>query len=168
MRNDIVIAMPSGERAMTDPSIQATPPPNPATPSDAPPSVMRPAGPVLPFTVTFVSIHTLLWCICFGLLLLYAPKAERTFRDFNMTLPALTIYTLAAARWVGNYWYILLIWLVLGLTVDIGLLVMLYPRRRALAWAWALLLLLLPLVVGLAIFVTLVIPMVKLLDGLSR
>jgi hypothetical protein len=152
---------------MTDPSIQATPNPKPP-PSDAPPSVTRPGFPVLPFTLVFVAIHSALWCVCLGLLMVYGPKAERTFRDFNMTLPALTIYTLAAARWVGNYWYILLIWLVLGLTIDVGLLVMLYPRRRALAWAWALLLLLLPLAVGVVIFFALMMPMWKLLDDLSR
>jgi hypothetical protein len=152
---------------MPDPSIQATPPPNPAMPPDAPP-VTRPAAAVLPFTVTFVVLHAFLWCAVVASLLLYVPRAEKLFRDFNMTLPAVTMLVLAVARWVGNYWYILPFWLVYLLAADGGLLVLFYRRRRSLAWAWGLLNAAVPVVLGVLAFLTIQMPMWKLLDGLSR
>src|SRR4051794_22016718 len=108
---------------MNDPSIQATPASDPAPPPYAsPPSVTRPAESVLPFTITFVVLHAILWCALVASLLLYVPRAEKLFRDFNTQLPAVTVTVLIVARWVGNYWYTLPFWLAVLLAADAGLL----------------------------------------------
>jgi type II secretory pathway component PulF len=154
---------------MTDPSIQATPPaPSPTPTSEVAPSVTRTGVSVLLFSLIFVALHAALWCALVAYLLFSVPRAEKLFRDFNMQLPALTIFTLAVARWVWNYWYVLLVWVFFGLGIDGAVLAWLYPRRRSLAWVWALLLLLLPLVVWLAILFSIMMPMWKLQDALSR
>jgi type II secretory pathway component PulF len=100
-------------------------------------------------------------------LLLVVPGAEKTFRDFNMKLPRATQLTLAVARWVGDYWYVLPFWFALFLAADGGLLVLLYRRRRSLAWAWALLNAAIPLVLNLLAFLTIQLSMEKLLDTLG-
>jgi type II secretory pathway component PulF len=154
---------------MTDPSIQSTPSDPAPHPGALPPPPVAHAGlPGLPFTLVFVALHAALWCALAVYLLLYVPPAERMFRDFNMTLPRATHFTLAAARWVWNYWYILPFWLAVLLAADGGLLLLFYRRRRSLAWAWALLNIAVPVVLGVLAFLTIQMPMWKLLEGLSR
>jgi hypothetical protein len=152
---------------VTDSSIQATPTPYPP-PSDAPQAVMRSGYPALPFVLSFVALHAALWCALVAYLLLYVPSAEKTFRDFNLVLPQATQITLAAARWVGNYWYVLPFWLDVLLAADGGLLVLLYRQRRSFAWAWGLLNTAVPIILGVLAFLTILMPVWKLLDGLSR
>jgi len=153
---------------MTDPSIQATPPDPAPYPDTLPPRTLSGfAG--LPLVVSFYALHAVLWCALAAYLLLFVPPAEKTFRDFNMVLPEATRVTLAVARWVGNYWYILPFWLIVFLAADGGLLILFRrQRRRFLAWVWALFNVVLPMVLGLLAFFAIQVPMWKLLDALNR
>src|SRR3954454_3309915 len=41
------------------------------------------------------------------IMLFIIPKFEKIFKDFNMTLPDLTLALMATSRWFGHYWYTL-------------------------------------------------------------
>jgi type IV pilus assembly protein PilC len=41
------------------------------------------------------------------IMLFIIPKFEKIFKDFNMTLPDLTLALMATSRWFGQYWYTL-------------------------------------------------------------
>ncbi len=145
---------------MTDSSIQATPPP--------PAPVMASFQGVLRFTLIFGILHAVLWCVCIGLLLLYVPPAERTFRDWNMTLPAATKFVLDCAHWVADYFMLLPFLLAFWLLVEVPLLGILRHQSRGRGWAWGLLHTLLPLLFAALIFYAIHVPLVKVLEGLSR
>ena len=44
--------------------------------------------------------------LCF-IMIFIMPKFEKIFKDFNMTLPAITLFLMATSRWFSNYWYVL-------------------------------------------------------------
>ena len=156
---------------MANPSIQITPS-SPERPLSADlslaysPAVSIQA--VTRFTLIFGVIHSLLWCACIGLLVLHVPQAERVLKDFNMTLPTLTQFVLKLSRWADTYF--LLIPFVLGswLLFDVAVLGYLRLNNRRAAWTWGLLNILLPLLFGALILFAMEMPMVKLLEGLSR
>src|SRR5437016_5930072 len=50
--------------------------------------------------------HGALWAVFFAGLLFLVPRAERTIRDFNMSVPALTVGVLNASRWAVDYYYL--------------------------------------------------------------
>src|SRR5438105_2471865 len=41
------------------------------------------------------------------IMLYIIPKFEKIFKDFNMTLPAITLFIMTVSRWFSTYWYLL-------------------------------------------------------------
>ncbi len=44
--------------------------------------------------------------LCF-IMIFIVPKFEKIFKDFNMTLPAVTLFLMSTSRWFSTYWYLL-------------------------------------------------------------
>jgi len=57
---------------------------------------------VYPVVVILVAVIIL----CF-IMIWIVPKFEKIFKDFNMTLPAITLFIMAVSRWFSTYWYLL-------------------------------------------------------------
>src|SRR5438876_3261616 len=57
---------------------------------------------VYPTVVIMVAVGILTFIMVFII-----PKFEKIFKDFNMTLPSLTLTLMAISRWFSNYWYLL-------------------------------------------------------------
>src|SRR3954454_7203225 len=57
---------------------------------------------VYPVVVIMVAVSILTFIMLFII-----PKFEKIFKDFNMTLPDLTLALMATSRWFGHYWYTL-------------------------------------------------------------
>jgi type IV pilus assembly protein PilC len=57
---------------------------------------------VYPIVVILVAVLIL----CF-IMVVIVPKFEKIFKDFNMTLPAITLFLMATSRWFSTYWYLL-------------------------------------------------------------
>src|SRR5437660_774864 len=57
---------------------------------------------VYPTVVILVAVSILTFIMVFII-----PKFEKIFKDFNMTLPELTIMLMKTSRWFGEYWYTL-------------------------------------------------------------
>jgi type IV pilus assembly protein PilC len=55
---------------------------------------------VYPCVVIMVAVGILTFIMVFII-----PKFEKIFKDFNMTLPALTLTLMNVSRWVSTYWY---------------------------------------------------------------
>jgi type II secretory pathway component PulF len=128
-----------------------------------------PARSPVPALVVGVVVPTVLWLILFAGLLLLVPRYQKTFADFNMTLPTATEAVLAAARWVANYWYVLILWLPFFLVPDAAIVVLLWRRpSRGLGRLWSGLMIALPLLgIGLVVL-AIYLPLMKLYEGLSK
>src|SRR5262249_29308779 len=61
-----------------------------------------PCALVYPVVVTLVAVIIL----CF-IMIWIVPKFEKIFKDFNMQLPAITLFIMAVSRWFSTYWYLL-------------------------------------------------------------
>src|SRR5262245_35147030 len=57
---------------------------------------------VYPVVVILVAVSILTF-----IMLYIIPKFEKIFKDFNMTLPEMTLMLMATSRWFAQYWYIL-------------------------------------------------------------
>ena len=147
-------------------SIQSTPPEPPAI--VGPLTDIRSTSSALPFSLSFLALHSFLWCAFLALLVFYVPRFEKNFRDFNMVLPTVTVVYLEVSRWCANYWYVLPPWVLLCGAVDGVILTWLYRRREMLALGWAFGLTALPLLLVILGAFALLGPLLKLLDSLSR
>ncbi len=57
---------------------------------------------IYPCVVILVAVTIL----CF-IMIFIVPKFEKIFKDFNMTLPSITLFLMSTARWFSTYWYLL-------------------------------------------------------------
>jgi len=57
---------------------------------------------VYPLVVITVAVIILMFIMVF-----IVPKFEKIFKDFNMTLPTITLFIMTTSRWFSNYWYLL-------------------------------------------------------------
>jgi type II secretory pathway component PulF len=92
------------------------------------------------------------------------------FRDFNMKLDGFTHFALGVSRWLNNYWYVLVLFLVPCLLVDGSIFYLLHRSRHRRSWSylWAAVLFLLILAFAGCMSAVLYMPFSKLLDDLSR
>jgi len=138
-----------------------------------------PRGPIEPgsneggsllFALLFLSFHTLLIAGLIIGALLYVPRTERVFRDFNMKVAPGTEIAIGVSRWVSNYWYVLGIVLLPCLVLDGVILYRLHRIRRTRPWSyvWALMFILLPLVLAGCMGGALFSSYLKLMEGLSK
>jgi len=155
---------------MIDPSIQklptsSEPAPVGSLPSDASSKSFQ--G-VLRFTLVFGILHAVLWCVCIGLLLLYVPPALRLSRDYNMTLPRMTLFVIDLSRFANDYFQLLPLLLAFWLLFEVPLLGILRHQSRGRGWAWGILHTLLPLVAAAFIIYAVQLPLLKINESLSR
>jgi type II secretory pathway component PulF len=107
-----------------------------------------------------LAIAALLWAAVLVVLLLVVPGYERAFRDQNVSLPTATRWTLAAEHWANHYWYVVPLFGLFILPVIV-LLSWLLRHRATGAFpgrAWFGFLVSVPLLVLLAIWLSLLLP----------
>jgi len=97
------------------------------------------------------------------------PRFERLFVDFKFKVPEATIIVLDASAWLVEFWFFfapLIITLLLLVDGPVYYLMRLRCPRRS--WLWAGLMNVLPLGVLLITFVGLLLPYLKVIEGLSK
>jgi type II secretory pathway component PulF len=128
--------------------------------------VNRPTSPLsLAVVLITACVHVALWAGMFGEMVLFVPRLEVIYQDFNMKLPALSQHVVWLSLLVGQYPYV---WALLPL-VDLAILVYLYRRGNDLLLAlWTAFIILLCLLVFLDIHVGLGLAVDKLHQGLHH
>jgi hypothetical protein len=157
--------------------IQPTPPSRPDAygddagpyPSRAIDERRRGEGPSLLFAAIVVVVQVFLLGATLVGTMIVAARCERVFREFNMKLDDVTQLALGVSRWLSNYWYVLIIFLVPCFLVDGGILYLLhrFPRNRGWSYLWAASILLLILAFAGCMSAVLYPPYSKLMDRLS-
>jgi type II secretory pathway component PulF len=93
------------------------------------------------FPILAVSVHALLLMCSVYALMVFEPRAERAFRDFNLKQDTATQIAVGVGRWLYNYWYCLAIVVGPGFLMEGLIMYVLYNSRRGRAWsyvwAWA-------------------------------
>jgi type II secretory pathway component PulF len=121
-------------------------------------------------TVRFVLLDAALWVIWLVGMLVAVSYMERTFRDYNLKVPAFTEAVLFVGRWLDTYWYLGLPALPLWLALDgtVGYLLRSREGTRRLGNVWSVIMFGLPLLAILCSFLSLWLPLLRLQEGLSR
>ncbi len=78
------------------------------------------------FTVGIV--QSVLWVALGVAALIVVPKFEKVFRDFNTKLPDITVTVLNASHFLGSYWYLALLPVLLWPFMNHGVVALLSPR----------------------------------------
>ena len=104
----------------------------------------------------------------FVLYVVRVPSAKKTFDEFGLTLPWLTLSVIRVSNWVAEYWWSLgPVLLILGIG-HFGLTAALGAHHRFAAMLWVVgVALFLAALVGLTVF-AIELPMMKLKAGLAR
>lgn len=71
-----------------------------------------------------------------GRLVLAGPVYDHTFKNFNMALPEMTLWSLSVSHWFANYWYVLVMPFLAAVALEGVLLYWLggWSRRAGLVW----------------------------------
>lgn len=137
-----------------------------------PPTRPTPHGSAWPFTIIAAVIHTMLAFVLFLSLIVWIPRSEKLFKDFNLKLPSLTETLISTSRWFSNYWYVVIfpVWLLFVGNVLVLYLLRSYPgcRRLGLYWYWFIAVTLLLLLAGATEAFAILAPYVKLNEALSK
>src|SRR5262245_24659928 len=94
-----------------------------------------------------LAIHVVVWGLLLGTVLVFGPRFDSFFRDYNMKLPWVTEQVMWAAMVVYRFWPVAIAALFLSLAVD-GAILFLASRWRETLWLgriWAVVLALVPL-----------------------
>jgi cytochrome bd-type quinol oxidase subunit 2 len=96
------------------------------------------------FAAVVLFIHALVLGSSLVATLIVGPRCDKVLRDLNMTPTTVALFALGVSRWLNNYWYVLILFLVPCLVVDGAVLLLLHreqkTRRRSYIWALAILL----------------------------
>lgn len=104
----------------------------------------------------------------FVLYLVHVPAAKRTFDEYAMTLPWLTLKVVRISNWVAEYWWALVpVFAVLG-AGNFALLVSLGRRSRSAARLWIAGIALVLIGFAVVTIVAMELPMMKLRQGLAN
>jgi len=124
----------------------------------------------VPITIVLVGLSLLLMLALIGQLLLVVPAYEKHFEDFRMRLPFATELTIAAARFVFKYWFVLVpcILCAFALAGWVSYVIRHQSGSRLLSALWFLLLIGLPLLANATIWAALWIPFKQLEEGLKK
>jgi type II secretory pathway component PulF len=121
-------------------------------------------------TVVVVAVHGVLWFILCMCVLIMAPRVERTYRDFDMKLPALTESVLELSHWMAAYYYVLPILALPFILLDAAVfwLCRSSPQLRILSVLWAIFMFLILLTAFALLTVSLLLPGAKLAESLQK
>jgi type II secretory pathway component PulF len=121
-------------------------------------------------TGLLVGLAVVLWAALVWELLAVVPRYERLFADFRLRLPQATVVTLNVSRWVGSYWYVLVLTLLPALTAAAVVSYLLRHGPAAPRWLrvlWFVLLLGVPAAAHVFLWVSILQPYWALLEGLG-
>jgi type II secretory pathway component PulF len=133
--------------------------------------ISRPHDPsrILRATILMVCLHGVLGMTWLFGLFFFVPRAEKTFRDFAMKLPALTELVLSMSRVVANYPLFVGLMAIVFLGVD-G--ICYYQLRRSVSRLvsnlWSLVLFLVSGLVLVGTAIAILNPLIALQEALSR
>src|SRR5271166_5466626 len=89
-----------------------------SSPDDQHPYVRPPApkrqggeGRSILFASIAAAVHAFAILLSVVALMIFGPRCEKVFRDFNLKPDDLTVFALAVSHWLNNYWYVLAIFL---------------------------------------------------------
>ena len=110
--------------------------------------------------VTLTVLHFVLWTGLLFILLFVVPRCVDVFYDFDVELPSSSKLVVQTSHMVAAYWYLFVLFGLIGVVLDFGLLLALRKRHRLLA---GVLLTLVPLSLGAFILLGIGIPMTSLM-----
>jgi type II secretory pathway component PulF len=110
--------------------------------------------------ITLTVLHFVLWTGLLLILLIVVPRFVDVFYDFDVELPSSSKLVVQMSHVVAAYWYLFVLFGLIGLVLDFGLLLALRKRNRLLA---GVLLTFVPLSLGAFIFLGIGIPMTSLM-----
>ena len=114
--------------------------------------------------------HALLGAVQIFVLLSVVPRFKRTFADFGMKLPWVTEILIDISDVVVDFWFLLPLALAPLLVSDFAALYLLRRQEKTRVWAriWFYSILLLLLAGGGVIAIAIFLPLIELMEGLSR
>ncbi len=118
--------------------------------------------------ITGTVLHAALVLGLFVIYLVVVPSAKKTFDQFGLTLPWLTLTVIRVSNWVAEYWWSTVPVFLLAGAADFGLLAWLGVHTRIAAVLW---MVGFALVLSAMIGITLLgieLPMAKLKEGLAK
>ena len=104
--------------------------------------------------ILLAGFHSLLWIVLLGMMLYYVPSFVKTFADFDVEVPAMTVWVIAWSSLSVRFWYAILPAIAVLCAGDLAVLYVLYlsPKVVVLRWLWSGLMLLAPLaLIGLTV-----------------
>ena len=120
------------------------------------------------FAAAGTVFHAALVIALFVIMIGFVPNAKKTFDEFGLTLPWLTLTMIRVSNWVVEYWWALVpLLLILG-AGDFGLTAALRTHNRTAMVLWNVAVSLVLIAAIAAALVAIELPMVKLKEGLAR
>src|SRR5262245_57982414 len=113
---------------------------------------------------------TLLWFALFAALVIVVPAEKKTFDEWGVAVPVITMVVLDISMWFVDYWFFMVPAFVVVALVA-GLITYLVRHRtdnRVLMACWTIVLLGTPLVLGAVVAYSLNLVHVKLAEGLNK
>ncbi len=130
----------------------------------------NPERAVLSAAIAMTLVHAVLWVPILLYLILFVPRLKKIFADFGMVLPRMSEWMIASSDFVATYWYLLPVLIVFVLLAD-GAVIYLLRRgtgRSGPSWIWFSLIILLTILVMIGMVTASLLPMITLLEALSR
>ncbi len=129
----------------------------------------KPYRPAFVETAIQVGIHIFLWLAVLGVMIIWVPRFQKTLADFKLKVPWATEVILSVSEWIVQFWFLLSpLLLILFLILDAPVYFLMRLRYPSKSWLWSGLMTLLPLAVLSIIFAALLLPQLKVLEGLSK
>jgi type II secretory pathway component PulF len=124
----------------------------------------------MPSALAAVFIHAMCWGGLLYTLIYVVPVFKKQFADFGVKLPFLTELCINFSDWMVDYWYVLVIPILVGLAADgaIAYMLRLSNNSRAGYWLWLLFLAIIPLTVVGVVITAVYGPLIGVMENLSR
>jgi type II secretory pathway component PulF len=121
-------------------------------------------------TFARVAIATFLWLALLVILAVVVPAQRKTFDEYGLKLPYLTQVAIDVGMWFADFW-----WVIIPCSLPVLVFVALATwyfcyadNPRWLRTAWMLLIAGMPLVLTLIVVISLIIPQMKLAQGMAK
>jgi type II secretory pathway component PulF len=129
----------------------------------------QPSRPPVSALVWGMAVPVVLWACCFAGLLIVVPRYQKRYQELGLNLPYNTQVAIDAANWVNNYWFVVLIWLLVFLPSGTLIAVALGRRSgRVLTWLWCAFMIVLPLLASALLVFAICLAEARLLEALKQ